>query len=98
LRIILLNNHGGVIFKLIDGPSDLPEADEYFVTQQKLNAKALCQEFGFDYLPISSSTGLPAALADFFKPDARTKVLELESSMELNKTVFEKFKQKITYP
>lgn len=96
LRIVLLNNHGGVIFKLIDGPAGLPEADEYFVTQQKLTAKAICAEFGLEYVPIRSAKSLSDLLDDFFKPDGKTKILELESSIDLNKTIFEKFKQKIT--
>ncbi|MDL5050970.1 hypothetical protein QQ054_33775 [Oscillatoria amoena NRMC-F 0135] len=95
LRIVLLNNHGGVIFKLIDGPANLPEADDFFVTRQRLNAKSLCEEFGFDYLPVKTSENLPIALDDFLRPGDRTKILELESSVELNKTIFEKFKQKI---
>jgi 2-succinyl-5-enolpyruvyl-6-hydroxy-3-cyclohexene-1-carboxylate synthase len=95
LRIVLLNNHGGIIFKLIDGPADLPEADEYFVTRQPLTAKNLCHEFGFDYLPVTSTESLPRLLEDFFKPGGRAKVLELESTIELNKIAFEKFKQKL---
>src|SRR5690606_10440108 len=27
LRIVVLNNHGGIIFGMIDGPGQLPEAD-----------------------------------------------------------------------
>lgn len=49
LFVIVLNNEGGIIFNLIDGPSSLPEKDEFFITQQKLNAKSLASEFGFSY-------------------------------------------------
>ncbi|MCK6618390.1 MAG: 2-succinyl-5-enolpyruvyl-6-hydroxy-3-cyclohexene-1-carboxylic-acid synthase [Cyclobacteriaceae bacterium] len=96
LRIVLLNNHGGIIFKLIDGPAGLPEADEYFVTRQPLTAKNICAEFGFDYLPVASAKSLPTLLDDFFKPDSTTKVLELESGIDLNKQVFENYKQILT--
>jgi len=30
LRVVILNNHGGAIFGIIDGPGTTPEADEYF--------------------------------------------------------------------
>ncbi|QOI98595.1 MAG: 2-succinyl-5-enolpyruvyl-6-hydroxy-3-cyclohexene-1-carboxylic-acid synthase [Flammeovirgaceae bacterium] len=93
LRVVLLNNHGGIIFKLIDGPADLPEADEYFVTRQPLTAKNICAEFGFDYLPVKSAESLRTLLEDFFMPDSKTKLLELESRIDLNKQVFENFKQ-----
>jgi 2-succinyl-5-enolpyruvyl-6-hydroxy-3-cyclohexene-1-carboxylate synthase len=96
LRVVLLNNHGGIIFKLIDGPADLPEAEEYFVTRQPLTAKTLCTEFGVDYLPVKQAENVPALLDEFFKSTGKPKVLELESSIDLNKTVFEKFKQNLT--
>ncbi len=96
LRIILLNNHGGIIFKLIDGPAQLAEADEYFVTRQSLTAKNLCAEFGFDYLAAKPSRTLSGVLTEFFSPGTTVKVLELEGTIELNKTIFDKFKKKIT--
>ena len=95
LRIVLLNNHGGIIFKMIDGPGSVPESDEYFVTQQKLTAKSLCDEFKFDYLKLDNKRKLKNLVRDFFEFDGKTKVLELETDSTLNKTLFENLKQKI---
>ncbi|MBL0743743.1 2-succinyl-5-enolpyruvyl-6-hydroxy-3-cyclohexene-1-carboxylic-acid synthase [Chryseolinea lacunae] len=95
LRVVLLNNHGGIIFKIIDGPGTVPEADEYFVTQQKLNAKKLCEEFGFEHLKLDNKRKVKNLLKDFFEPDGQTKVLELESDSTLNKALFDHLKQKI---
>lgn len=95
LRILLLNNHGGAIFKMIDGPASLPEASPYFVTEQKLNARYLCQEFDFDHLLLDTNRKTKNLLADFFTVDGRTKILEFESDTETCKTIFDKFKKKI---
>ncbi len=95
LRVVLLNNHGGIIFKMIDGPSDLPESDEYFVTHQKLTAKKLCEEFGFEYLKIDNKRKVKNLIADFFEAGAHPKVLEIETSLELNKTIYQNFKHHI---
>lgn len=95
LRIVVLNNHGGIIFKMIDGPGSLPEADEYFVTHQKLNARKLCEEFDFDYLFIDNKRKIKNTLKNFFDFDGRTKILELESDIDLNKNIFEALKLKI---
>jgi 2-succinyl-5-enolpyruvyl-6-hydroxy-3-cyclohexene-1-carboxylate synthase len=95
LRIVVLNNHGGVIFKMIDGPGSLPEADEYFITKQKLNAAKLCEEFGFDYLKLDIRRKVKNLLKDFMDFDGRTKILELETDTTVNKKVFDNFKQKI---
>lgn len=95
LRILLLNNHGGVIFSMIDGPGSLPEAEEYFVTRQKLNAKKLCEEFNIDHLRLDNKRKLKNLLKDFFEPDGKTRILELETESALNKVLFENLKQKI---
>ncbi|MBX2945136.1 MAG: 2-succinyl-5-enolpyruvyl-6-hydroxy-3-cyclohexene-1-carboxylic-acid synthase [Cyclobacteriaceae bacterium] len=94
-RAVVLNNHGGTIFNLIDGPAALPEAGEYFVTRQTLSAKKLCEEFGFDYLKIDNKRKIKNTLKDFFDFDGSTKILELETEHELNKTIFEELKKKI---
>lgn len=95
LRILLLNNHGGVIFKLIDGPADLKEVDEFFVAKQKLSAKHLCAEFGIDHLIMDSRKKINNQIKNFFENDGTPKILEIETDTQLNKTIFESFKKKL---
>jgi 2-succinyl-5-enolpyruvyl-6-hydroxy-3-cyclohexene-1-carboxylate synthase len=95
LRIVLLNNHGGIIFKMIDGPGSVPEADEYFITKQALSAKKLCEEFDFEYLKLDNKRKIKNLIQDFFDSDKRTKVLELETDITLNKEVFDNLKKQI---
>ncbi|MBL7856274.1 MAG: 2-succinyl-5-enolpyruvyl-6-hydroxy-3-cyclohexene-1-carboxylic-acid synthase [Cyclobacteriaceae bacterium] len=95
LRIVLLNNHGGVIFKMIDGPGSLPETEDFFVTKQNLHAKHLCDEFGYDHLRLDSKRKLKNLLKDFMEFDGRTKILEFESGTDLNKNIVDHLKQKI---
>ena len=95
LRVIVLNNHGGVIFGMIDGPGSLPEAEEFFITKQKLSAKNLCQEFGIEYTLVDNVKKIKNVLKDFFEPDDRPKVIEIETDGKTSKEVFEQFKQLI---
>jgi 2-succinyl-5-enolpyruvyl-6-hydroxy-3-cyclohexene-1-carboxylate synthase len=95
LRVLLLNNHGGLIFNVIDGPSAMPEAPEYFITRQTLKAKKLTEEFDLDHLQLDSRRKIKNILKDFFTFDGRGKILELETDVNLNKSVFENLKQKI---
>lgn len=95
LRIVLLNNHGSLIFRLLDGPSRLPEFDEYFKTHQSLNAKSLAADFGIDYLKLDNKRKMKNLLKDFFDPEGPAKILELESDAEENKRIFEALKNKI---
>jgi len=51
LKIIVLNNGGGGIFRLIDGPSDLPERETYFSTKSNRTCENMAREFGFSVPP-----------------------------------------------
>ncbi len=91
LFVVVLNNHGGIIFNLIDGPSRQPEAEEFFITRQKLNAKSLAAEFGFTHHDASN-----VIWKEFFTPNGNVKILEIDSSQAMNKKVFEEFKKYLT--
>ena len=95
LRVVVLNNHGGAIFSMIDGPADLPEADPYFITQQMLSMRSLATEFDFDYLKLDNLRKLKNLLKDFFDFDGRTKILELETSAAAAKKTLDDFKSHI---
>lgn len=95
LHILLLNNHGGLIFDVLEGPSSVPEAAEYFITRQKLNATKLCEEFGFEHLRPDNTRKLKNLLSDFLEFDGRTKVMELETDTSVNKILLENLKLKI---
>lgn len=95
LRIMLLNNHAGGIFRLIDGPKDQPELEEYFETKQKLSAQHLATEFGFFYSKAINQEQLEASLMDFYEDSLHPKILEIESSSSKNAEIFKQVKEKI---
>lgn len=95
LHVVVVNNHGGVIFNLIDGPGSLEERDEYFITEQKLTASHLATEFGFDYLKIDSFKKIKTTLKDFFQFEGKTKILEISSDQNTSREIFEQFKNTI---
>ncbi len=95
LHIVLVNNHGGIIFGMIDGPGNLPESNEYFVTDQKLSAKNLVDEFGIDYIHLDTQKKIKNSLKDFFEFTGTTKILEIQSEQKIAKEAFEKFNSQI---
>jgi 2-succinyl-5-enolpyruvyl-6-hydroxy-3-cyclohexene-1-carboxylate synthase len=92
LRIILLNNHAGGIFRMIDGPKKQPELEEYFETKQALTAESLAKDFHFNYTKVSDQKSLTEALQDFYSPSIHTKILEIESESSLNEQQLKKLK------
>lgn len=95
LRVLLLNNHGGLIFDVLDGPSSTPEAREYFITRQGLKARNLCDEFGLQHLGLNEGQRTNILVKEFLQLDKTAKVLELEGDTTTNKTTFEKLKLEI---
>jgi 2-succinyl-5-enolpyruvyl-6-hydroxy-3-cyclohexene-1-carboxylate synthase len=83
----VINNHGGVIFNLIDGPARLKYARDYFTTPQKLTAKALSAEFGLDYVQARN-----AKLQESLIRKTKGMVIELESDGGQTRKQFESFK------
>ncbi len=92
LRIILLNNHAGGIFRLIDGPANQPELEEFFETKQVLTAKNLAEEFNFLYHSASDESSLEAGLQTFYKQAIHPKILEIRSDSKVNAEVLKKVK------
>lgn len=92
LRIILLNNHGGGIFRMIKGPSEQPEFEEYFETKQALNPSNLAKEFGFAYQRCTGEEELRAGLQHFFNPGEKTKILEIPTSGLTNAKILEDYR------
>ena len=95
LHVVVVNNQGGIIFGVIDGPGNLPEADEYFVTQQKLTAKNLSDEFNLSYSLLDSSKKIKNSLKDFFDFSGTTKILEIKSDQKTAKEAFTQFNLQI---
>ena len=92
LRVVLFNNHGGGIFRIIDGPRQLPELDEFFETHQALTAANLCRDFGLRYLPVSSFDELDAALPILFAAETGAAVLEVFTDSKTNAAFFEEYR------
>jgi 2-succinyl-5-enolpyruvyl-6-hydroxy-3-cyclohexene-1-carboxylate synthase len=95
LRIIILNNHGGAIFGMIDGPQGLKETDEFFITRQSNNASALATEYGFEYKCVSTNTDAANELDKFFSAGESTRILEFDSTSTDAQQVFFRFKDKM---
>ncbi|WP_186756322.1 2-succinyl-5-enolpyruvyl-6-hydroxy-3-cyclohexene-1-carboxylic-acid synthase [Echinicola salinicaeni] len=92
LRIILLNNQSGGIFRLIDGPSKQAELEEFFETKQALQAENLAKDFNFKYYTAKDEVTLEKALEEFYHPSIRPKILEIQSDSVKNAQILKNFK------
>jgi 2-succinyl-5-enolpyruvyl-6-hydroxy-3-cyclohexene-1-carboxylate synthase len=101
LKIILLNNGGGGIFKMIDGPARQPELETFFVTRQQLKAENTARDFGMSYQQLKLEDeedvmALNALLPEFMNASREhAAILEIMSSTDTNTAVFNNYRQGI---
>ncbi|MBC3538169.1 2-succinyl-5-enolpyruvyl-6-hydroxy-3-cyclohexene-1-carboxylic-acid synthase [Rufibacter sediminis] len=95
LRVVVLNNHGGGIFRMIEGPRSQPELRPFFETEQRLTAQKTAEDMGFQYLQASDAASLAALLPSFFNPSAGPQLLEIETSSPENFAIFEAYRKQV---
>ncbi len=62
LRIYLMNNSGGNIFRIIDGPKHQLELESHFITNPERTAESLCREADYQYTAIRTENELITAI------------------------------------
>jgi 2-succinyl-5-enolpyruvyl-6-hydroxy-3-cyclohexene-1-carboxylate synthase len=82
-RIIIVNNSGGGIFKIIPGPKST-NALKYFETPHQLTAVHLAKMFNFEYFSASSIQELNDNLTHFYQESEKPKILEVFTPSEIN--------------
>lgn len=86
-RVILINNSGGGIFRILPGDKNSPNFDTFFETTHNLTAVQLCQMHGFDYNDVANESDLESKLTAFFRESNRPALLEIKTPRTLNDTV-----------
>ncbi|MUU76965.1 2-succinyl-5-enolpyruvyl-6-hydroxy-3-cyclohexene-1-carboxylate synthase [Winogradskyella endarachnes] len=76
-RIIVINNEGGGIFRILPGNKNTDNFDTYFETKHHLTAEQLCNMFGFLYYRADNQNHLEEHLIDFYKESQQPKLLEI---------------------
>jgi 2-succinyl-5-enolpyruvyl-6-hydroxy-3-cyclohexene-1-carboxylate synthase len=89
-RIVLINNSGGGIFKIIPGPKST-NATAYFETPHCLTAEHLCTMHGFEYQKAFSTETLEEQLEDFYNASEQPKIIEIFTSSEENDLVLKEY-------
>jgi len=76
-RIIVINNEGGGIFRILPGHKNTDNFDYFFETKHHLTAKQLCDMYGLVYKKAENKTDLQTALKTFYTPSNQPKLLEV---------------------
>ena len=76
-RIIIINNGGGGIFRILPGHKNTQNFDQFFETTHNLDASQLCNMYGFKYQFASNKDNLESCLESFYSQSEQPKLLEI---------------------
>jgi 2-succinyl-5-enolpyruvyl-6-hydroxy-3-cyclohexene-1-carboxylate synthase len=76
-RIILINNQGGGIFRILPGHKNSENFDYFFETKHELTAKQLCKMYNINYASTSEVKQLKLKLKTFYSESDQPKLLEI---------------------
>ena len=83
-RIIIVNNQGGGIFRILPGHKNTENFDTYFETKHNLTAEHLAKMYGLDYVKASDKVELKGGLATFYDAGEQPKILEVFTPKAIN--------------
>jgi 2-succinyl-5-enolpyruvyl-6-hydroxy-3-cyclohexene-1-carboxylate synthase len=91
LKIIMINNEGGGIFRFIEGPDKTGLLEDFFEARHQTSAKHLVKAFQVNYHYADDLDALKQQLQQFFEPSDRASVLEIKSPTEKSAEVLRSY-------
>ncbi|MDQ6530713.1 2-succinyl-5-enolpyruvyl-6-hydroxy-3-cyclohexene-1-carboxylic-acid synthase [Flavobacterium sp. LHD-85] len=76
-KIVLINNGGGGIFRILPGHQEKPVFNTYFETSHKLTAEHLAKMYGCDYLAAHDIQSLDSGIQSLYNSDDAPCILEV---------------------
>ena len=86
-KIILINNGGGGIFRILPGHEETPVFNTFFETSHCHTAEHLAKMYGFNYTIASDETTLDKALDDFYSNNDQPQLLEVFTPTRKNDSI-----------
>jgi 2-succinyl-5-enolpyruvyl-6-hydroxy-3-cyclohexene-1-carboxylate synthase len=83
-KIILINNSGGGIFRILPGHQETEVFNTFFETTHNLNASHLANMFNFNYYKTSDQIGLEIQWQLFVNQNNRPSILEIFTPEKIN--------------
>ena len=91
LKIVVLNDKGGGIFRLLKGPSEMDFFEEFSVTHHPVSPALLAQSFGREATQAGNREELLGTTSTFFNPGSTLSVLDVDTSEQDNSRIFKEF-------
>lgn len=86
-RIIIINNSGGGIFRILPGKEETNEFATFFETAHGHNANQLAKMYDFEYQSVKEKEDLEQVLSTFYEASDKPKILEIFTPRTLNNKI-----------
>jgi len=86
-KIILINNGGGGIFRILPGHEETETFNTFFETSHQLNASHLAKMYGLDYFKAMDEISLDQQFSVFLAQNEKPSILEIFTPEKLNNLV-----------
>ncbi|WP_299887993.1 2-succinyl-5-enolpyruvyl-6-hydroxy-3-cyclohexene-1-carboxylic-acid synthase [uncultured Lacinutrix sp.] len=90
-RVVIVNNQGGGIFRILPGHKNTNNFDTYFETKHNLTAEHLCKMYNFNYESASNEEELALILNTFYSKNDKPKLLEIFTPSQDNDDILLKY-------
>jgi len=91
LKIVVLNDQGGGIFRLLKGPSEMDFFEKFSVTHHPVSPDKLAESYGRMALRVGNREELDGAINSLLAPGSTLSVLNVDTSEQENSRIFEAF-------
>jgi 2-succinyl-5-enolpyruvyl-6-hydroxy-3-cyclohexene-1-carboxylate synthase len=95
-KIILINNGGGGIFRILPGHEETPVFNTFFETSHCHTAEYLAKMYGFNYSIASDENTLEQALKDFYSNNDQPQLLEIFTPTRKNDSILLNYFKNLT--
>lgn len=90
-KIILINNGGGGIFRILPGHEEKPVFNTYFETSHHLTAEHLAKMYKMDYLTATDSASLKTGIDSLYMQNEHPAILEIFTPTLDNNVILNQF-------
>lgn len=92
-KIILINNAGGGIFRILPGHQETPVFNDFFETMHELDASHLASMYNFSYFKAADESSLDCGLTDLFSAQKPAILEVFTPTFENDKILLQYFKE-----
>jgi 2-succinyl-5-enolpyruvyl-6-hydroxy-3-cyclohexene-1-carboxylate synthase len=90
-KIILINNGGGGIFRILPGHEEKPVFNTYFETSHHLTAEHLAKMYQFEYITASDTKSLETGIDKLYSQNDKPVILEVFTPTTENDVILKQY-------